>query len=116
MKSSSNKASVLLKIAIVTAAVIAAMFVAKPSHAQIYKCTKAGKVEYANSPCDKEAKPAQLKGNVTVLGKEAFTGKKVEAKADEKGAILGIKPLDPIGDCTKKGGKIDKELRACIIP
>ena len=94
---------------------------ASASHAQIYKCTKDGKVEYANSPCDKEAKPVRLKGNVTVLGKEAFVGKKDEltktdSKADGKGTILGIKPLDPIGDCTKKGGKIDKELRACIIP
>ena len=111
------------------AIVVAALSAASTSYAQIYKCTKDGKVEYANSPCDKEAKPVQLKGNVTVLGKEAFVGKKDEPakadgkadgktdnKADGKGTILGIKPLDPIGDCTKKGGKIDKELRACIIP
>ena len=96
---------------------VTALVFAPNSQAQIYKCTKDGRVEYANSPCDKEAKPVQLKGNVTVLGKEAFVGKKDDAaKADGKGAILGIKPLDPIGDCTKKGGKVDKELRACIIP
>lgn len=96
-----------------------ALLMTTASQAQVYKCTKDGKVEYSNSPCDKEAKPVQLKGNVTVLNREAFIGKKddpkTDAKADVKGSILGVKPLDPVGDCTKKGGKIDKELRACII-
>ena len=97
-----------------------ALLAATSSHAQMYKCTKDGKVEYSNSPCDKEAKPVQLKGNVTVLNKEAFVGKKDDPKSDNKpdnkGSILGIKPIDPIADCAKKGGKVDKELRACIIP
>jgi hypothetical protein len=53
--------------------------------AEIYKCTKDGKVEYANVPCEKDAKPAALKGNVTVVNKSAFVGK--EGK-DPKASVI----------------------------
>jgi Domain of unknown function (DUF4124) len=83
-----------------------------PVQAEIYKCTKDGKVEYANVPCEKDAKPAALKGNVTVVNKSAFVGK--EGK-DPKASVLP-KPLDPVGDCKRKGGEIDPEFKACRLP
>lgn len=84
----------------------------------LYKCTKNGKVEYSNSPCDAKAQPAVLKGTVTTLNKEAFVGKaRAQADANGKGkTILGITPPNPIEECRKKGGKLDLELRACALP
>jgi hypothetical protein len=101
-------------------AALAAPMLSPPAHAEVYKCTRGGRVEYSNSPCSKDAKPHQLKGNVTVINSEALTGKAKESKAEGAGkgptSILGIKPLDPIGDCKRKGGEFDKEFRACRMP
>ncbi len=83
----------------------------------VYKCTKNGKVEYSNAPCDAAAKPAQLKGTVNSLPKDAFVGQK-KASDDTKGGktILGITPPNPIEECRKKGGKLNLEFRACELP
>jgi hypothetical protein len=27
-----------------------------------------------------------------------------------------LKPIDPIGDCKRRGGVIDRDLRACRLP
>ncbi len=84
----------------------------------IYKCTVNGKLVYSNSPCSPDAKPAQLRGSVTTLNKEAFVGKAEAAKpgGSERKTILGITPPDPVADCHKKGGKINREFRACELP
>jgi hypothetical protein len=112
-----------------TVSALAALLLTAPINAQtkvsggaggstLYKCTKNGKVEYSNSPCDAKAQPAVLKGTVTSLNKEAFVGK-ARAEADPAGkgkTILGVTPPNPIEECRKKGGKLDLELRACALP
>ncbi len=110
-----------IKLAVSAAGLLSAALWSPCVQADIYKCVKDGKVEYANSPCEKDAKSVQLKGNVTVLKKEAITGK-TESTKSEPTAALGIpglpaiKPPDPIGDCKKKGGTFDPEFRACKLP
>jgi hypothetical protein len=82
----------------------------------VYKCSKNGKVEYSNAPCDQAAKPAQLKGTVNSLPKEAFVGQNKTAKDAGGGkTILGITPPNPIEECRKKGGKLNLELKACEL-
>jgi Domain of unknown function (DUF4124) len=87
----------------------------------VYKCTKTGKVEYSNAPCDQAAQPAKLKGTVNSLPKEAFVGQGKTAKDAGKDAsggktILGITPPNPIEECRKKGGKLNLEFKACELP
>jgi Domain of unknown function (DUF4124) len=87
----------------------------------VYKCTKNGKVEYSNAPCDQAAQPAKLKGTVNSLPKEAFVGQSKMAKDAGKDAsggktILGITPPNPIEECRKKGGKLNLEFKACELP
>jgi Domain of unknown function (DUF4124) len=83
----------------------------------VYKCTKNGRVEYSNAPCDQAAKPAQLKGTVNSLPKEAFVGQNKTAKDAGGGkTILGITPPNPIEECRKKGGKLNLEFKACELP
>ncbi len=82
----------------------------------VYKCTKNGKVEYSNAPCDTAAKPAQLKGTVTSMPKESFVGKAAAADPKTGKTILGITPPNPIEECRKKGGKLNLEFKACELP
>jgi Domain of unknown function (DUF4124) len=110
-----------IRLAVPTVGLLSAVLWSPSAQADIYKCVKDGKVEYANSPCEKDAKSVQLKGNVTVLKKEAITGKTETTKAEPAAAtgiagLPGIKPPDPIGDCKKKGGTFDPEFRACKLP
>lgn len=82
----------------------------------MYKCTDAsGKIAYADKPCagNPKAAPWKPKEPLNVVSSESLTGRKAEAKDNRPG---WLKPIDPVGDCKKKGGKIDPELRACIIP
>jgi hypothetical protein len=107
----------MLRKLIFTSAALVLSASAPPLQAQIYKCTVAGKVTYANTPCDSSARPAQLKGNVTTvdnshLRKAAAT--KQEAQAGK--TIAGVKIPNPVAECKAKGGTIDKELRACMLP
>lgn len=86
------------------------------AQAAMFKCTDAsGKVVYADKPCggDPKATAWQPKAPLNVVSSESLTGKKPQAK-DNRPSWL--KPLDPVGDCKKKGGKIDPELRACMLP
>jgi Domain of unknown function (DUF4124) len=113
-----------IKAAVPTVVLLSAVLWSPCARADIYKCVKDGKVEYANSPCEKDAKSVQLKGNVTVLKKEAITGKADPTKTEPTSAsgipslpsLPNIKPPDPIGDCKKKGGTFDPEFRACKLP
>jgi Domain of unknown function (DUF4124) len=87
----------------------------------VYKCTKNGKVEYSNAPCDQAAQPAKLKGTVNSLPKEAFVGQNKTTKDAGKvtsggKTILGITPPNPIEECRKKGGKLNLEFKACELP
>lgn len=88
-------------------------------NATVYKCQRGGRIEYTNTPCAADAKPAQLKGSVTSLPKSAFVGQeqaKGGAPSSERRTIFGITPPDPIADCKKKGGEYDREFRACKLP
>jgi hypothetical protein len=100
-------------------------FIAPQAFAQgntVYKCTKNGKVEYSNAPCDQAAKPAQLKGTVNSMPKEVFVGQSKSTKdaatkeASAGKTILGITPPNPIEECRKKGGKLNLEFKACELP
>lgn len=96
--------------------VVSCLALAEPAQAATYKCVGAsGRTEYADHPCngDPGARPWQPKRPINVLGSEAFTGRKAEP-ADRRPAWL--KGPDPIGDCKRKGGTIDPELRACVLP
>jgi Domain of unknown function (DUF4124) len=85
-----------------------------PASAEIYKCVIAGKTTYSNTPCSKDAKPAQLKGNVTTI-----EGKHLAPKAKDEPtqrSVMGVKIPNPVAECKARGGTIDKELRACMLP
>jgi Domain of unknown function (DUF4124) len=100
-----------------TAFLLVSSLVAAPANAEIYKCVVAGKTTYANEPCSKDAKPAALKGNVTVMERKHFVGQeKTKEGAPAGKTALGIKVPNPVAECKAKGGTIDKELRACMLP
>lgn len=85
--------------------------------AQMYKCTDAsGKTAYADKPCsgNPNAKPWVPKQPLNVVSSESLTGARKTEPADKRASWL--KPIDPIGDCKRKGGKIDPEFRACMLP
>ncbi len=107
----------LLSLCTLNACLLASALCSTPAHAEIYKCVIAGKTTYANEPCTKDAKPATLKGNVTVVDRKAFVGQDKPKEATPAGkTVLGIKVPNPAADCKAKGGTIDKELRACMLP
>ena len=85
------------------------------AHAEVYKCVIAGKTTYSSEPCSKDAKPATLKGNVTVVESKHFTGA-AKQEAPARKTVLGVKVPNPVADCKERGGTVDKELRACILP
>lgn len=90
---------------------------AGPTKAEMYKCANAnGQTVYADKPCngDPKAKPWVPKQPLNVVKSESLTGGQKKAAADSRPSWL--KPIDPIGDCKRKGGKIDPELRACMLP
>jgi Domain of unknown function (DUF4124) len=87
------------------------------ARAEMYKCNDAGgKTVYADKPCNgnPNAKPWKPKAPLNVVSSESLTGTKKSESAEKRPSWL--KPIDPIGDCKRKGGKIDPELRACIVP
>jgi hypothetical protein len=109
--------SSLLTTLTLSACLIASAFGPRLASAEIYKCVTAGKTTYANEPCSKDAKPATLKGNVTVVERQAFVGQDKPKEAATVGkTALGIKVPNPAAECKAKGGTIDKELRACMLP
>jgi Domain of unknown function (DUF4124) len=77
--------------------------------AEMYKCSdSSGKTVYA------DAKPWKPKGPLNVVSSESLTGARKTEAADKRPGWL--KPIDPVGDCKRKGGKIDPEFRACMLP
>ena len=101
---------------IVSVAFTALLSYTGSAKAAMYKCVAAdGKTVYADHPCDgnANAKAWQPKQPLNVVKSETLTGTKAQP-ADKRPAWL--KPLDPVGDCKRKGGKIDPELRACMLP
>lgn len=97
-----------------------AMFVSwsAPAHAAMYKCRGAdGRTTYSDQPCAKGADTWKPRASITVMPAASLTGRAAVGKAetgDKRPEWL--RPLDPIGDCKRKGGRIDRELRACIVP
>ncbi len=89
---------------------------AMPANAELYKCrTRDGRVEFTDQRCAgaTSAEPFRPKRELTVIESRRFTGKPKEAAP---GRPAWLKPLDPVGDCKAKGGRIDPEFRACIVP
>lgn len=96
--------------------VMALIVVSTAAHATMYKCVDgAGRTVYSDQPCNNNPSASQWKPKqpLNVVSSESLTGRKAEP-ADKRPAWL--KPIDPVGDCKKKGGKIDPELRACMLP
>lgn len=81
----------------------------------MYKCAGPnGRISYADRPCPPGAgKPMRSRGSFTVIESGNLTGTRSRPGDTRPG---WLKPIDPIGDCKRKGGRIDPELRACIIP
>lgn len=89
---------------------------AMPAQAELYKCrTRDGRVEFTDQKCPgaTSAEPFRPRRELTVIESERFTGK---PRTAAPGRPSWLKPLDPVGDCKAKGGRIDPELRACIVP
>lgn len=86
--------------------------------AAMFKCTDGnGKTTYSDQPCagDPNAKAWTPKQPLNVVRAETLTGRKdAPAAADKRPEWL--RAPSPVGDCKKRGGKIDPELRACILP
>jgi hypothetical protein len=90
-----------------------------------HKCVGAGgKVEYIDGPCKVGATEKPIKAKpVTVMRSEDVSGKPKDAQEKEqandhrpKWLKEANQSLDPIAQCKAKGGTIDKELRACMLP
>jgi len=99
-----------------TALLLPLLFVAQDdAQAGMYKCPRGGGFEYTDRPCNGDPGANQFKPRqpLNVVGSETLTGRKAEVK-DQRPAWL--KGPDPIGDCKRKGGTIDPELRACMLP
>ncbi|MEZ5653536.1 MAG: DUF4124 domain-containing protein [Burkholderiaceae bacterium] len=91
-----------------------------PAHATMYKCRGSdGRTTYGDEPCANGGGEWKPRTNITVLPSSSLTGSK-NANAGESATTDArpqwLKPIDPIGDCKRRGGKIDKELRACMLP
>jgi hypothetical protein len=85
--------------------------------AEMYKCSdSSGKTVYTDQPCNgnPNAKPWKPKQPLNVVSSESLTGARKTEAADKRPGWL--KPIDPVGDCKRKGGKIDPEFRACMLP
>jgi hypothetical protein len=85
------------------------------SQAALYKCQIAGKTVYQDKECPgaKDSKPYTPRNPISTMSSEALTG---QPKKEVDNRPAWLKPIDPIGDCKARGGTIDKELRACIVP
>jgi hypothetical protein len=95
--------------------VIMMLALPRPSEAATYKCQVSGKTVYQDKECPgvKDSKPYTPKNPINTISSEAMTG---QPKKEVDNRPAWLKPIDPIGDCKAKGGTIDKELRACLIP
>jgi hypothetical protein len=84
-----------------------------------HKCVAAnGKIEYTDGPCRNGSTERAITAKpVTVLKSESITGQPAQAK-DTRPAWLkeANETFDPIAKCKAKGGTIDKEFRACLLP
>jgi hypothetical protein len=84
-----------------------------------HKCVGAnGKVEYTDGPCKQGSTEKAITAKpVTVLKSESVTGQPAQPK-DTRPAWLkeANETFDPIAKCKAKGGTIDKEFRACLLP
>jgi hypothetical protein len=105
---SMGKAAALLAIGLWLAA-------PQTSEAALYKCQVAGRTVYQDKECPgvKDSKPYQPKNPISTLSSESFTGKPKQ-EVDKRPAWL--KPITPIDDCKAKGGTIDRDLKACMLP
>ena len=85
------------------------------AHAAMYKCPRGGGFEYTDQPCGRDPSAHQFRPRqpLNTVSSESLTGRKAEP-ADSRPAWL--RGPDPIGDCKRKGGEIDKEMRACRLP
>lgn len=107
--------STLLKVSIlITLSTMAGLAIGAP-----HKCVGAnGKVEYTDGPCKQGSSERAITAKpVTVLKSESITGQLAQAK-DTRPAWLkeANETFDPIAKCKAKGGTIDKEFRACLLP
>ena len=90
-----------------------------PVHADMYKCRGAdGRTTYGDAPCPSGGAAWKPRANVTVVPSSSLTGRRAGADKSESldGSSQSLKPIDPIGDCKRRGGRIDRELRACMVP
>jgi Domain of unknown function (DUF4124) len=88
---------------------------AAPAHAALFKCQLAGKTVYQDAPCPgvKDSKPYTPKNPINTVSSESLTG---QSKTAPDHRPSWAKPMDPIADCKAKGGQVDRELKACIVP
>ena len=89
-----------------------------PAHATMFKCrTPDGRITYSDQACPNGGGAWKPRPNVTVLPSGSFTGgSKKAGSASADGRPGWLKPIDPIGDCKRRGGEIDREMRACRLP
>ena len=90
--------------------------------ATMYKCRNAsGALEYRDHPCPgrPDSRPFVPQDRLTVVPADSLTGQSARSGSGTQDKRPGwIKELapDPIGHCTRRGGTIDRELRACMLP
>ena len=97
---------------------VSGLVMATDVQAEVHKCQDAtGKFQYSDRPCrGSRPKPYDPPGLTTIEGSK-LTGGRHDAKAPETGLRRWLpKAPDPVADCRARGGEIDRELRACLIP
>jgi len=90
-----------------------------PAQATMYKCKSAdGRTIYGDEPCTNGGGAWTPRNAITILPSSALTGNRAKsaASASNDGRPDWLKPIDPIGDCKRRGGQIDREMRACRLP
>lgn len=93
--------------------------VACQANAELYKCAGAnGRVEYTDRPCkgDPNAVPWRPRQPLNVVDSATLTGRSKESKGSKDARPAWLKGPDPVGDCKRRGGTIDPEMRACRLP
>lgn len=86
--------------------------------ATLHKCQiSGGQIEYRNKPCEsgRKALPMSADDRLSIISGESFRRREAPSQDKRPGWVKELAP-DPIGACKARGGVIDRELRACMIP
>ncbi len=114
-RTSAPRRQAALRLAVASLSMLA---IGNTASAAMFKCQAPdGRTEYQDRPCKGDPKAVEWKPKqpLNVVSSESLTGRPKEAsEKDTRPAWL--RGPDPVGDCKRKGGTIDKELRACRLP